>query len=147
MLAVQVVLAPLPNIELVSVLVIVFGISLGFEVLYPLYVFVLLEGLVYGFGFWFLNYCYVWLVLALAAVLLRKRTAPLFWAVVSGGFGLMFGALCALPYLFIGGIHSAFAYWISGIPFDLVHCAGNFFTALLLVKPACNIMAKLLERY
>ena len=34
--------------------------------------------------------------------------------------------MCSIPYLFIGGIHTAFAWWVSGIPFDMIHGVSNF---------------------
>ena len=37
----------------------------------------------------------------------------------------------------------AFSYWISGIPFDLMHCAGNFAIALVLFKPLRKLTEKL----
>ena len=56
----QVALAFLPNIELVSLFVILFTLVFRKRVVGALGVFILLEGLVYGFGFWWLNYLYVW---------------------------------------------------------------------------------------
>ena len=60
LLVVQVALAPLPNIELVSLLVMLFTLALGRYVAYSLAVFVLLEGLIYGFGLWWFSYLYIW---------------------------------------------------------------------------------------
>lgn len=48
----QVALSFLPNIELVSLLVIVYTHAFRRKVLYILYVFALLEGLLYGFTTW-----------------------------------------------------------------------------------------------
>lgn len=55
----QVALSFLPNIELVSLLVIVYTHAFRRKVLYILYVFALLEGLLYGFTTWWLTYLYV----------------------------------------------------------------------------------------
>ena len=52
-----------------------------------------------------------------------------------GVFGLMFGALCAIPYAVAGGLAAGIAYWVSGIPFDLLHCGGNVVLALVLFRP------------
>ncbi len=141
--AVQVAFAWLPNIELVSVLLLIYTRVYGWKALYPLYIFVLLEGIYYGFGTWFFNYLYVWLPLILITMAFRKQTSPVFWAIVNATFGLMFGALCALLYFFIGGVPSVLAYWISGIGFDLLHCGGNFITALALSKPMFRLLSKL----
>ena len=141
--AAKVVMSGLPNIEPVSLLVMVYAVVLGVKCLYPIYIYVTLEILVYGIQLWNINYLYIWALLALCAWLLRKYTHPLVWAVLSGGFGLFFGILCAPVYLFTGGPGYAVSWWISGIPYDLIHCAGNFTMALLLFTPLRNLISRL----
>ena len=145
MFATQVALAALPNIHLVAVFVILAALLFGWQSLLCVYVFVLLEGLVYGFSMWFINYLYVWSILDVVAVLFRKNTASLFWAAVAGIFGLCFGALCAIPYFFIGGWAAAFSYWIAGIPFDLIHCASNAVLTFVLLQPLYRLCRKLMD--
>ena len=77
-----------------------------------------------------------------AAWLLREMTSPLGWAILSGLFGLLFGALCAPVYFIAGGWAFGVSWWISGIPFDVIHCVGNFAAALVLFVP----LRKALER-
>ena len=136
-------LAMLPNIEPVSLLLIVYTVVLGWKALIPLYVYVFMELLIWGIGFWSICYTYVWLVLVLLAMLFRRMDSPLGWAVLSGAFGLGFGALCALVYWVTGGWAFALSWWVSGIPFDLLHCAGNFALALLLFQPCRRLLAAL----
>ena len=133
--ALQVVMSPLPNIEPVSLLTLVFMAVFGWKGLYPVYVYVVMDILYFGLGTWNINYLYVWAILAVVAFFLRKMESPLGWALLSAGFGLAFGLLCAPVSLFMGGWAYAVSWWISGIPFDLMHCAGNFVMALLLFKP------------
>lgn len=144
--ALQVVMGPLPNIEPVSLLVLLYGAVFGWKCLYPVYVFVVMEILFYGLGLWNINYLYIWAVPALAGVVLRKMDGALGWALVSGVFGLVFGALCGIVDLFIGGWGYAAAKWASGIPFDVLHCAGNFGIALILFKPLRGVLEKLHNR-
>ena len=144
--ALQVVMGPLPNIEPVSLLVLLYGAVFGWKCLYPVYVFVVMEILFYGLGLWNINYLYIWAVPALAGVALRKMDGALVWALVSGVFGLAFGALCGIVDLFIGGWGYAAAKWASGIPFDVLHCAGNFGIALILFKPLRGVLEKLHNR-
>ena len=146
MFALQVVMAPLPNIEPVSLLVMIFAAVFGWKALYPVYVFVVMEILFYGISTWNIYYLYVWAVLALGAILMRKQSHPLAWALLSGVYGLFFGALCGIVDIFIGGFGYAAAKWVSGIPFDLLHCGGNFGMALILYKPLRNAMEKLYIR-
>ena len=136
----------LPNIEPVSLFVMVFATVLGRKCLYPIYTYVALEILVYGIGTWNLMYLYIWAVLALLAWLMRKQEHPLAWALLSGGFGLAFGLLCAPVDFFLGDIYYVVAKWTSGIIFDVYHCVGNFVIALLLFVPLRKLFRKLWEK-
>jgi energy-coupling factor transport system substrate-specific component len=141
--AAKYVMSGLPNIEPVSLMVMLFVVTFGVKAIFPIYLYVLLEILFFGLGLWNINYLYIWAVLAVAAWLLRSMKEPLAWAMVSGVFGLMFGALCGIVDIFIGGWEYAVTKWISGIPFDLAHCAGNFVIALLLFVPMRDLLHKL----
>ena len=144
--ALQVAMAALPNIEPVSLLVMLFAVVFGWKSLYAVYVFVVMEVLFHGIGLWNINYLYIWTVLAVAAVLLRKMKPALGWAMLSGIYGLFFGALCGIVDVFIGGFGYAVTKWISGIPFDLLHCGGNFAIALILWKPLRELLERLYAR-
>ena len=146
LLVAQVGLSFLPNIELVSLLVIVYTHVFRKKVLLILGVFVLLEGLIYGFSTWWITYLYVWPLLALMAWCFREMESPLGWAILNAAFGLMFGALTAIVNLFISGIGGMISYWVAGIPFDLMHCAGNFVTALVLFKPLTGLLKRLMPK-
>ena len=146
LLVAQVGLSFLPNIELVSLLIIVYTMVFRKKVFLIIYTFVLLEGLIYGFGTWWFTYLYVWTVLALLAWAFREMESTLGWAILNAAFGLMFGALTALTNLFISGIGGMISYWVAGIPFDLMHCAGNFVTALVLFKPLTALFKRLLPK-
>ena len=52
----QVALAALPNVEIVSLLVILYALLLGRQAFLVVYAFVLLEGCLYGFGLWWVSY-------------------------------------------------------------------------------------------
>lgn len=144
--ALKLAMAGLPNIEPVSLMVMLFAVIFGWKALYPVYLYVLLEILVYGVGTWNICYLYVWPVLAAAAICFRKMESPLGWALLSAVFGLAFGALCGIVDIFIGGVPYAAAKWVSGIPFDLLHCGGNFVIALVMFKPLRTLLTKLYTR-
>lgn len=145
LLVVQVMLGSLPNVELVSLLIIVYTLSIGRKTLAVIYLFALFEGLLYGFGIWWVMYLYVWTILYLVVRLLRQNNHKLIWAVVSGIFGLFFGLLCALPYAAAGGLGAGIAWWISGIPFDLLHGVSNFFVALVFLPPVLSTVQRLIH--
>ena len=77
LLVTKLALAWLPNIEPVSLLVLVYTAVLGWKALAPVYVYVMMEILIWGLGFWNLCYTYVWLVLVVLAMLFRKMESPL----------------------------------------------------------------------
>ncbi len=139
----QLAMSPLPNIEPVTTLIIIYTLTYKKKAFFSIYVFVLLEGLIFGFGIWWVSYLYIWSLLALLVLALYKLDSALLWAVVSGAFGLLFGALCAIPYLVSGGAGAAFAYWTAGIPYDVLHCGGNFVLTLVLYKPLLRLLKKL----
>ena len=142
----QVIMAVLPNIEIISLLIILYTIFFGRKVFWMIYCFVFLEGFLYGFGMWFFNYLYVWAALTLVCLPLRNNRSALFWSIISGFFGLGFGTLCTLPYLITGGPAAAFSYWISGLGFDLTHCIGNVVLCLVLFKPLYSLLEKAVSR-
>lgn len=143
MTASQVAMASLPNIEIVSFLVILLGLFYGFKALEAIYIFVLLEGLIYGFGMWWFSYLYVWLILFAATQIFRKVDSALFWAAISGAFGLLFGTFCSLPTFITGGFAAGIAWIASGLVFDVIHAVGNFVIMLLLYRPMFNTVEKL----
>ena len=146
LVAVQVALSFLPNIELVSLLIIIYTLVFGKKALYIIYVFVAVEGMIYGIGLWWINYLYIWTILFVITILLRKQHSSYIWAIISGFYGLIFGALCAIPNLFISGIGSATSYWIAGIPYDIMHAVGNFAVALLLFHPLYQVLDRINKR-
>lgn len=144
----KLVLSGLPNIELTSFWLIMFTLYFGWRIVAVVPVFILVEGAIYGMHLWWIMYLYAWPLLVFVTWLLRKKASALLFAIVSGIFGLCFGALCAIPYFFIGlssggissGITSAVTWWIAGIPWDFVHCIGNFVIMLVFYKPVGRAM-------
>lgn len=148
--ACKVVLAGIPNVELTTFWIILFTLHFKKRILFVIPTFILIEGAMYGFGLWWVMYLYSWPLLALITWLFRKINSAVSWSILSGFFGLCFGALCSIPYFVIGaidegirgGIASGFAWWIAGIPFDLIHGIANFVIMLVLYHPVNNILTK-----
>ena len=141
--AAKYVMAFLPNIEPVSLMVMLFAVTFGKKALYPILLYVAMEILFYGLGTWNVMYLYIWPCLGVLVYVLREMKHPLGWAVLSGAFGLMFGAMCMPVDMVIGGPGYALSKWVSGIPFDIAHCIGNFVMALILFSPMRTLMEKM----
>ncbi|MBQ8877649.1 MAG: hypothetical protein IJ029_02895 [Lachnospiraceae bacterium] len=134
----------LPNIELVSLFIILYALVFGTETLIIVTVFNLLQIIQWGIGTWTISYLYVWPLLCLVTLLLKKLMKEEFvlWSIVSGLFGLLFGSLFAILYLFVDPAY-ALAYWISGLPWDVWHAAWNFVLMLVLGKPLYSVLIKM----
>ena len=142
MFALQLALAGLPNIELVTLFVILLTTVYGVKTLIPIYIFVVLEGLYWGFNDWWIGYLYVWTILFGIVMLLKKYSHVALWAVVAGAFGLSFGTLFAPIRLVIGGPGYALGWIVSGLPYDIVHCIGNAASTALLFIPLQKVMIR-----
>lgn len=141
--AVKLTLAVIPGVELVTLLLIVYTLFFEKKMLYLMPAFLFIEGVIYGFGIWWFMYAYIWPLLILLTYLFRRQQSVWFWSVFSGFFGLLFGALCSLVYLFAGGVKTAFAWWISGIPTDICHGISNFVLCAVLFVPLRAALKKM----
>lgn len=134
----------LPNVELVSLLTIVYTLVFGKEAILIVTVFNMFELVQWGFGSWWFSYLYVWPLLCLLTLAFRKffKEEFLLWAMFSGVFGLIFGALFAIVYIPVD-ISYAVSYWISGLPWDVWHAAANFVLMLVCGKPVYRLLKRL----
>ena len=138
----------IPNVELTSFWIVIFTLFLGRRIFLAIPVFILVEGAVFGFGIWWVMYLYAWPLLALAVLLLKRAVSgAVGWAMVSGLFGLMFGALCAISYIPISGMSGAVAWWVAGIPWDILHGVANFALMLALYRPVRRVMELANEKW
>ena len=138
----------IPNVEPVSLLIILYTLFLGPKVIYAIVVFILVEGLIYGFGTWWVSYLYIWPLLAVSTYLIGKKVTDIktrtwVFSIVSALFGLFFGALTSIPHFIMGGFIYGFNYFIAGIPYDLLHCVGNFVICLALFYPLHTTLNKI----
>ena len=138
----------LPNIHLVGVLIVAATVVYRARALYPLYVYVLLDGMVAGFGTWWIPYLYIWTVLWGVTMLLPRRMpkwlASFVYAAVCGLHGLLFGVLYApAQALFFGLSFKATVAWVmAGLPFDAIHAVSNFVCGMLLIIPLITVMRR-----
>lgn len=134
----------LPNVELVSLFIILFSLIFGRETLLTITVFNLFQIIQWGIGTWTISYLYVWPLLCLLTLLLKKviKEEFLVWSMFSGVFGLIFGSLFALVYIPVDPAY-ALSYWISGLPWDVWHAVWNFVLMFVLGKPLYKLLNRL----
>lgn len=134
----------LPNVELVSLFIILYALVFGKETLITITVFNLFQIIQWGIGSWTISYLYVWPILCLMTLFLKKILKEEFvaWSIVSGGFGLIFGSMFAALYLFVDPAY-ALSYWIAGLPWDVWHAVWNFVLMLILGKPLYRVLNKM----
>ncbi len=144
----KMVLSPLPNIEIVTFLLMVFTILFGpKKTLLASVVFVSNDLFLYGFGTWIIGYYLVWPLLILITYGVSKTTQNEYvFASVSGAFGLGFGLFFALVESVFYGLAYGFVYWVRGIPFDIVHGISNFLIALFLFKPILKTISNVIQK-
>ena len=148
MLLSKLLMEALPNVHLIGVLTMVYTIALRGRALIPLYLYVFLNGLVAGFNLWWVPYLYIWTLLFLATLLLprtmSRRTCVIVYPVICALHGLAYGALYAPAQALMFGLDfdGMVAWIIAGLPFDLVHAAGNFAMGML-VLPLSDVLSRL----
>lgn len=128
-----------PNVHLLGVFTIAFTVVYRKKALYPIYTYVLLNGIFCGFATWWIPYLYLWAVLWGAAMLLPKRIPeklrPLVYMLLCAAHGFLFGTLYAPAQALLYGLsfQKMVAWIISGLPWDFVHGVSNFFCGILIV--------------
>ena len=142
MFSTKLTLSSLPNINLNALFIILTTVFFGWQALYTVGVYIMLEGFFCGFGIWWISYLLVWPTLVFAAMGLRWNRSPVIWAVLAGVYGLVFGPLMYVVYFTVSGSWSGFLpMWIAGIPYDLIHAVSNFLTVLFLFSPLSKVIS------
>ncbi len=134
----------LPNVELVTLLFMLFTKHFGKKTYLVAVAFTLIETTIFGIHNWVIMYLYMWPMLITIVLWFRKKDFGLFaYCFLAAVYGLFFGFFCAIPYYFIGGFATGIAWWIAGIPYDLIHCVANFVIVLILFKPLDLALTKI----
>ena len=142
----------LPNIHLLGMLTITYTLVFRKKALIPIYLYVGLNGLFAGFSMWWIPYLYIWTILWGATMLLPRRMPrkigivvyPLLCALHGLAFGILYAPVQALMWGL--DFEQTLAWITTGVPFDVIHCIGNFAVGLLIL-PLSELLKKLVERY
>lgn len=129
----------LPNIHLLGVFTIAFTVVYRKKALYPIYTYILLNGLFSGFATWWIPYLYVWAILWGATMLLPKKmpktVQPVVYMTVNACHGFLYGVLYAPSQALLYGLsfEGTLAWIAAGFPFDVTHGISNFICGTLIV--------------
>ena len=151
MYASKVIMEILPNVHLLGVFVVAITVAYRKKALYPIYIYVFLNGLFSGFSMWWIPYLYIWSLLWGAVMLLPKniptKARPIIYMSVCALHGFLFGTLYAPAQAIMFGLDfKATVAWIAaGLPWDFVHGVSNFFCGIL-ICPIISVL-KNSEKY
>lgn len=132
----------IPNVHLLGTLITAYTIVYRKDALKPIYIFVLIFGIYYGFGTWWIPYLYIWAILWGMIMLLPKNMKPQIavpvYMAVSGLHGLLYGTLYAPVQAIIFGLDfKGMLAWIAaGFYFDITHAIGNVVLGVLILPIA-----------
>ena len=147
MYASKVVTSILPNVHLLGMFTMVFTLVYRKKALFPIYTYVLINGIFAGFALWWIPYLYIWTVLWAVTMLLPQnipaKAQPIVYMTVCACHGFLFGTLYAPAQALLFGLdfRGMIAWIVAGLPWDAVHGCSNFIMGLLIVP-----LVKLLRR-
>lgn len=140
-----------PNVHLLGVFTIAFTVVYRKKALYPIYTYVILNGIFSGFAMWWIPYLYIWIILwgvtMLLPINMPKKIRPIVYMVVCALHGFLFGTLYAPAQALLFGLSfkGMIAWIIAGLPWDFVHGVSNFFCGILIV-PIISVLRRLENR-
>ncbi len=143
----KIVMEILPNIHILGMLTMTYTIVYRKKALFPIYIYVLINGVFAGFATWWIPYLYVWTILWGVTMLLPKKmpmkVSAVVYPLVCCLHGLFFGVLYAPGQALLYGfnLEKTIAWIASGFTFDILHAMGDFAAGLLILP-----MVKLIRR-
>lgn len=128
-----------PNIHLLGVFTIAYTVVYRKKALYPIYTYVILNGIFCGFATWWIPYLYIWAVLWGAVMVLPqnipRKAKPFVYMALCAAHGFLFGTLYAPAQALLYGLsfQGMIAWIAAGLPWDCIHGISNFFCGILIV--------------
>lgn len=141
----------LPNIQPMTTILIIITLSMGLaDGLIVALLSLVVTNLSLGFGIWTIAQLVAFTTILLVVYPFRRiyNNIPLVvMAFVSGFTGLLYGFIVSLVQALFFGWLSFFPYYISGVPYDIAHAAGNFVFYLLLAPIFFPIIHKQINKF
>lgn len=145
MFASKILMEAIPNVHLLGCMIMAITLVYRAKALFPIYIYVFINGIYAGFAPWWIPYLYVWTILWGVTMLLPKRMpkklAPVIYMVVCALHGFLFGVLYAPAQAWMFGydFEMMLAWLISGIPADIIHGISNLCMGILILPIASAI--------
>lgn len=147
MIASKKIMEILPNIHLLGLFIVSLTVVYRSYALIPIYLYVFLDGLLGGFSLWWYPYLYVWTILWGMTMLIPKKLPEkvknVLYIAVCAIHGFAFGILYMPAQMLLFGLDLklGIAWWIAGLPFDIIHGISNLCVGFLIV-PLVKVMKK-----
>ena len=139
MYASKIIMEIAPNVHLLGVFTVAFTVVYRKKALYPIYTYVLLNGIFCGFAAWWIPYLYLWTILWGAVMLLPKKIPkkiqPVVYMTVCAAHGFLYGTLYAPAQALLFGLSwkGMVAWILAGLPWDCIHGISNFICGTLIM--------------
>ncbi len=144
-----------PNVEVVTLLVLVFASAFGLLYALPAtIIFCLVDMAIYGIGSWVVLYFVYWPLLAIVGALCLKKGNLIIAVIIAVVGSMLFGVLsaCADTIFAVGFVPAEklgayfVAYYLRGLYFDLIHTVSNGIVVLALFAPLNNVCNKIIQK-
>ncbi len=147
MIASKLALALVPNVELVTLLVVVFSYVYGYPIIISTFVFCTIDILLYPTTpDVIIAYYIYWNALAYVVAMLRTRAhATACYTALAVIATLLFGIITTATYSIFYGV-SFFAWYASGLPFFAIHLASSLVTVTVGFSPLTSLLQSLNRR-
>ena len=142
----------LPNVHLLGMFTMLFTVVFRKKALFPIYVYVMLNGIYSGFATWWIPYLYIWTILWGITMLIPKKCPkwilaflyPVICSLHGFGFGILYAPAQAL--MFGLDFEGMISWIISGLlTYDIIHGVSNF-CAGLLILPLSELLKKIIYK-
>ena len=133
----------LPNIEFVSFFLLIYTQLLPLNIVISIsIIFCFIQVILYGFGLWTPVYFVLWPSFTFLSYKLKKQLNNENKAAIYNAlFGLTFGFFNSIPY-FLMDFPFGWAGFLRGIPYDLIHCIGNYIVVIALYDKTIVLLKK-----
>ena len=141
----RILMSPIPNVQPVTVIVLLAGIRMGAkESIFLASIIALFSNLILGNGIWTIYQAAAWALIGCLGALFSNRLESTMKLILMAAIsGFLFDWFVSLSILHSVGFDMLIPYLIVGIPYDLLHAVGNITFMIWL----SNTLTEVISRY